>query len=123
MDFGFLGAASEAPAAVKVILISGTCCNPTLGSLDEKAKRIVEAAAKELGIAAEVETITMTSAYYAAPQEVRRKLMADFSSGRLAVPAVLIAGKAISYGIPSAEAVKAALLEASRAESSDRERT
>lgn len=121
MDFGFLGAAIEAQAAVKVILISGTCCNPALGGLDEKAMRIVEAASNELGIVAEVETITMTSAYYAAPPGVKRKLMADFSSGRLGVPAVLIAGKAVSYGIPSIESVKAALLEASRAEPSGRE--
>jgi hypothetical protein len=118
MDFSYLGAASDDRTAVKVVLISGTCCNPMLGSLDEEARRIVEAAAKELGVDAEVETITLTSAYYGAPPDVRRKLMADFSSGRLGVPAVLIAGKAVSYGIPAFEAVKAALIEASHTKTS-----
>ncbi len=113
MHYDFL--AKENPGEsheVTVLIISGTCCNPSLGGLDERARRIIEAAAAETGIALRVEKITMTSAYYSAPADVKQKLMADFAEGGLNVPAVLIGGKAVSYGVPSIEVMKTALLDA-----------
>jgi hypothetical protein len=124
MDFDFLvgkGGAKEAVAseeksdAVGVILISGTCCNPGLAAADERARHVIEEAASQAGVEVRIEAMTMTSAYYSAPRDVKRVLMGEFAGGGISMPAILIGGKAVSYGVPSMEAMKAALLDAAEA--------
>jgi len=115
MDFDFLkekNASKAADYAVGIVLISGTCCNPSLAVADERARRVIEKAAAEVGVEVRVELMTMTSAYYSAPKDVRQRLMKDFSRGNVDLPAVLIGGKAVSYGVPAIDAMKAALLDA-----------
>lgn len=116
MDFDFLkekGARQGADSAVGIVLISGTCCNPSLAITDGKARRVIEEAAAQTGVEVRVEMMTMSSAYYSAPNDVRRRLMGDFAGGSISVPAILIGGKAVSYGVPSIEVMKEALLRAS----------
>ncbi len=73
---------------VGVIIISGSCCIPGMAPFDEQAKRVVEQAASE------AEVIT------------------EFNqSGRMPLPAVLINGKIVSYGVPQVEDIKKALLQ------------
>ena len=118
MDFDFLKEKSVSKAgesAVGIVLISGTCCNPSLAAADERARRVIEEAASQAGVMVQIEVMTMTSAYYSAPRDVKRRLMGEFAGGGINVPAILIGGKAVSYGVPSLEVIKAALLDATNA--------
>jgi hypothetical protein len=122
MDFGFLkekSVSKEEASAVGIVLVSGTCCNPSLAAADERARRVIEEAASQVGVKVQLEVMTMTSAYYSAPRDVRRRLMGEFAGGGINVPAILIGGKAVSYGVPSLEAMKAALLDAAEAKNKE----
>ncbi len=98
---------------VGVIIISGSCCIPGMAPFDEQAKRVVEQAASETEVKAQVKVIPATTAYFGGvPKEVMNKIMAEFSqSGRMPLPAVLINGKVVSYGVPKIEDMKTALLQ------------
>lgn len=98
---------------VGVIIISGSCCIPGMAPFDEQAKRVVEQAASDTEVKAQVKVIPATAAYFGGvPKEVMNKIMAEFSqSGRMPLPAVLINGKVVSYGVPQVEAIKTALLQ------------
>ncbi len=98
---------------VGVIIISGSCCIPGMAPFDEQAKRVVEQAASDTKVKAQVKVIPATTAYFGGvPKEVMNKIMAEFSqSGRMPLPAVLISGKVVSYGVPQVEAIKTALLQ------------
>lgn len=112
MSFDFLekNASKEANSAVGIIVISGTCCNPNLKFVDNQALNVIKQAAAETAVEVSVKMMTLSSAYYSAPKDVRQKLMGDFAAGRMDVPAILVDGKAASYGVPSLEDMKAALL-------------
>jgi hypothetical protein len=114
MDFSFLkekSVSKEEESVVGIVLISGTCCNPSMAAADERARRVIEDAASQVGVKVQIEVKTMTSAYYSAPRDVKRRLMGEFAGGGINVPAILIGGKAVSYGVPSLEVMKAALLD------------
>ena len=57
--------------------------------------------------------IPASTAYFGAiPKEVMTKIITEFNqSGRMPLPAVLINGKVVSYGVPKVEDVKTALLQ------------
>lgn len=57
--------------------------------------------------------IPASTAYFGAvPKEVMTKILTEFNkSGRMPLPAVLINGKVVSYGVPQVEDIKKALLE------------
>lgn len=97
-----------------VIIISGSCCIPGMAPFDEQAKHVVEQAISETGIEAQVKIIPASTAYFGAvPKEIMARIIAEFNqSGRMPVPAILINGKIISYGVPKVEDVKTALLQA-----------
>lgn len=107
-------ASQDADSVVEIVLVSGTCCNPNFKALDNQALRVIEQAAAETAVEIHVETTTLTAAYYAAPREVSQRLAGDFAAGRIGVPAILIGGEAVSYGVPSIDDVKAALLRATK---------
>ncbi len=101
-------------AQIGIVIISGSCCIPGMARLDEQAQQIVEQAIRETGVAAQVKMMPATTAYFGgAPREVMAQLvkMAN-ESGRMGVPAILVNGKAVSFGVPQIEAIKAALLQA-----------
>ncbi len=98
---------------VGVIIISGSCCIPGMAPFDEQAKRVVEQAISETNIKAQIKVIPVSTAYFGAvPKEIMTKLITEFNqSGRMPLPAVLINGKIVSYGVPQVEAIKTALLQ------------
>ncbi len=96
-----------------VIIISGSCCIPGMATFDEQAKRVVEQAVSETDIKAEVKVIPVSAAYFGAvPKEVMTKIITEFNqSGRMPLPAVLIDGRIVSYGVPQVGDIKTALLQ------------
>ncbi len=96
-----------------VIIISGSCCIPGMAPFDEQAKRVVEQAVSEMGIKAQVKVIPASTAFFGTvPKEIMAKIITEFNqSGRMPLPAVLINGKIVSYGVPQVEDIKKALLE------------
>ena len=98
---------------VGIVIISAACCMPGMAPLDEQARRIVEQAISETGVEAQVKIMPATTAFFGGvPRQIMAELVNLSQSGRLGVPAVLINGKAISYGVPEIEVIKAALLQA-----------
>ncbi len=97
-----------------LIIISGSCCIPGMAPFDEQAKNVVEQALSETNIKAQIKVISASTAYFGAvPKEIMAKIIAEFNqSGRMPVPAVLINGEIISYGVPKVEDIKTALLQA-----------
>ena len=100
-------------AEVGVIIISGSCCIPGMAPFDEQAKDAVEQAVSETNIKSQVKVIPVSTAYFGAvPKEVMTKIITEFNqSGRMPLPAVLINGKIVSYGVPQVEDVKKARLQ------------
>ncbi len=98
---------------VGVIIISGSCCIPGMAPFDEQAKHAVEQAVSETDVKVQVKVIPVSTAYFGAvPKEVMTKIIAEFNqSGRMPLPAVLINGRIVSYGVPKVEDVKKALLQ------------
>ncbi len=98
---------------VGIIIISGSCCIPGMAPFDEQAKRVVEQAASEIEVKTQVKVIPASTAYFGAvPKEVMTKIITEFNqSGRMPLPAVLINGKVVSYGVPLVEGIKTALLQ------------
>lgn len=96
-----------------ILIISGSCCIPGMAPFDEQAKRIVEQAISETDVKVQVKVIPASTAYFGAvPKEVITKIMTEFNqSGRMPLPAVLINGKFVSYGVPQIEDIKTALLQ------------
>ncbi|MCX9010491.1 MAG: hypothetical protein OIN66_05135 [Candidatus Methanoperedens sp.] len=98
---------------VGVIIISGSCCIPGMAPFDEHARRAVEQAISETDVKAQVKIIPASTAFFGSvPKEVMTKIIAEFNqSGRMSLPAVLINGRIVSYGVPQVEDMKTALLQ------------
>ncbi|VVB55947.1 Uncharacterised protein [uncultured archaeon] len=96
-----------------VIIISASCCIPGMAPFDEQAKRVVEQAVSETDVKVQVKVIPASTAYFGAvPKEVMTKIITEVNqSGRIPLPAVLINGNIVSYGVPQVEDIKKALLE------------
>ncbi len=95
-----------------VIIISGSCCIPGMAPFDEQAKRVVEQAASEAEVRAQVKVIPASTAYFGGvPKEVMNKIIAFSQSGKMPLPAILINGEVVSYGVPKVEDIKTALLQ------------
>ncbi len=102
---------SEAPLAV--VVISGACCIPGMAPFDEQARQIIERAIRETGVAAKVEAMPATKAFFGGvPKQIVSQLMATANRGQMPVPAVLVNGRPVSLGVPTLEQMKGALLEA-----------
>lgn len=101
---------------VSIVILSASCCVPGMAALDEQARRLVEQAVQETGVAANVTIMPATTAFYGGiPRPVMAEVISIFQSGRMPVPAILINGKPVAYGIPALEKLTAALLGASEA--------
>ncbi len=109
MAFNFLRNDPRPP--VSVVIISAACCMPGMAPLDEQARRIVEQAISETGVEAQVKIMPATSAFFGGvPKQIMAELINLSQSERLPVPAILINGKPVSYGMPELENLKSALL-------------
>ncbi len=98
---------------VGIIIISGSCCIPGMAPFDEQAKHVVEQAISETDVEVQVKLIPASTAFFGSvPKEVMTKIITEFNqSGRMPLPAVLINGKIVSYGVPQLEDIKTALLQ------------
>ncbi len=96
-----------------IIIISGSCCIPGMVPFDEQAKNVVEQAISETGVKAQVKIIPASAAFFGAvPKEIMTRIITEFNqSGKMSVPAVLINGRIVSYGVPQVEDIKTALLQ------------
>jgi len=103
--------------APTVVIVSGACCFPPLRTLDEQARRIVEAAIATTGVPARIVPMSSSQAYYgglpkAIAEEGRRK---KEEIGIAIFPVVLVNSELVSYGVPSPDAVVDALRRAASA--------
>ncbi len=98
---------------VGVIIISGSCCIPGVATFDEQAKHVVEQAVSETDVKVQIKVIPASTAFFGSvPKEVMAKIITEFNrSGRMPLPAVLINGKIVSYGVPKIEDIKTTLLQ------------
>ena len=95
---------------VGIVIISAACCMPGMAPLDEQARRIVEQAISETGVEAQIKIMPATNAFFGGvPKQIMAELINLSQSGKLPVPAILINGKSVSYGMPELENVKSAL--------------
>lgn len=112
MRLNFLrkGSHGQKGSQLGVLVITGSCCIPGMAPLDEKARLIVEQAISETSVAVQVEVVTAMRAYFGGvPKRVIGELIAMSNQGRFGLPAVLINGEVVSYGVPTLEDMKAAL--------------
>ncbi len=100
-------------AEIGIIIISGSCCIPGMSPFDELARHVVEQAISETDVKVQVKVIPASTAFFGSvPKEVMAKIITEFNqSGRMPLPAVLINGKIVSYGVPQVEDIKKALLQ------------
>ncbi len=100
-------------AKVGIVIISGSCCIPGMAPLEERARHVLERAISETGVACQVKTMPATTAYMGgAPKEVIAQLMDQYNqTGQIGLPAILINGKAVSFGVPDVQQIKTALLQ------------
>lgn len=98
---------------VGIVIISGSCCFPGMAAFDEQARRVVEQAVSETGVVAKVKVVPASSAMFGGvSKDILNKLMSDYNlTGKVGLPAILINGKAISYGVPEVEKVKSELIQ------------
>ncbi len=102
---------------VGIVIISATCCLPGMAPLDEQARRIAEQAISETGVIAEVKIMPATTAFLGGvPKQIIAELINRSQSGQLPVPAILINGKPVAYGVPELENIKSALLAVANAD-------
>jgi hypothetical protein len=98
-------------AGTAVVIISASCCVPGMQVFDDQARRVVQAALAETGIDARVEIMPATTAIFGGvPSKITAEIMSRANAGQMPMPAVLVNGTPVSYGVPSLEAMKAALL-------------
>lgn len=108
---------NDAPSAprVGVAIITGSCCNPHMPPFDAEAKRVVAQALAESGVSAEVREVPATRAFFGGgvPRHVLAEILRLMNEeGKVGLPAVLVNGEVISYGIPTVQSVRAALARA-----------
>ena len=95
---------------VGIVIITGSCCMPGMATLEEKVRLVVNEAVSETGVEAQVREVPASNAMFGAvPLRVRSKLMAEFNSGQMPLPAVLVDGQIVSHGVPDFEKIKSAL--------------
>lgn len=97
-----------------IIIVTGSCCMPGMGPLDQQARELVAQAVKETGVQAAVREISASSAAFGAlPRQLVAEFMAVTSKeGRVPLPAVLVNGRPVVHGLSDLETLKAALMNA-----------
>lgn len=92
------------------LIVSASCCYPGMAVFDEQAKKVIEQAASEVGVKAEVKIVPGSTVVYGGviPKPVLNKLMSRFSRNETG-PAVLLNGEIIFYGVPKLEEMKTVL--------------
>lgn len=102
--------ADQTKPKTTIIMLSATCCMPGMAGFDAQAEKIVRQAITETGIDARFELVPVTKAFFSgALRKVINELMVKQNQGKIGVPAIIINGEVVSYGIPTLEAMKETL--------------
>ncbi len=102
-----------------IIMLSAACCIPGMAGFDTQAEKVIHQAMTETGVEARFEVVPATKAFYSgALREVLNELMVLANQGKIGTPAILINGEVVSYGVPTLEVMKEALVKLREAKSS-----
>lgn len=104
--------ATKQKSDILILLVSGSCCVPTLGPIDQQAQNIIRQALDATGLSAQVRVLPASSALQGGiPPEILKELGAAGEPAQLILrlPALFIGGKLIGFGAPDLEQVKTAL--------------
>ncbi len=98
-------------AEVIILLISGKCCFPGMAVLDQQAQQVIQQALAETHISAQVRTVLISSVVQGGiPPEILNQIKGALQPANLMrLPALLIDGKFICFGVPELDQVKSAL--------------
>jgi hypothetical protein len=113
---------SKQNSKVGVAIITASCCFPAAAPFEEKARRVVEQAISESGVDAHLRVLPVSTYYNSIPKEVVPRLLADYNQGKISAPPILIDGKAVFYGVPDINEMKAELIKAAKAKKIKEER-
>jgi hypothetical protein len=97
---------------ILILLVSGSCCAPALGLIDQQAQHIIRQALDATGLSAQIRVLPASSALQGGiPPEILKELSAAGDPATLIrrLPALFINGKLIGFGVPDLEQVKSAL--------------
>ncbi len=112
---------NDSKEKVGIVIVSASCCLPGMAPFDEQARRVIDQAVSETGIAAEVKMMPATTAMMGGvPKGIMEQLIGLFNQGKIGLPAILINGKPVSFGVPRVEDVKAALVEIAGAKKAEK---
>lgn len=100
-----------------VVIISSACCSPNMAVLDQQLRKLIDKAISETGIQAQVSVIGISTLFKNPNSKILAKLMDDNSKGIAKTPAILINDEVISYGIPTLDDIKQALIKFSQIKS------
>jgi hypothetical protein len=95
---------------MNIVIISGSCCIPSMANIDKIARQIVDEAISKTGVQAKVSAITASAAY---GSDTYRKIIKK-GIGISDAPVILIDGEVISYGMPKIEDLKNSLMKFSK---------
>lgn len=95
---------------VAVVIVTGSCCFPGMGRLDEAARAAVSAASAETGIPVEVEVVSATAAMRGAlPPPQLAGILSLRAGDSMPLPALLVEGTPVVAGVIRPADVSAAL--------------
>ena len=102
---------NQKQSGLRIVILSGACCIPSMASFDKQAEQIIVRAITETGVKAQVKVAPATTAIFGGgvSKKIIGELMAMFDQGKISAPAILINGEVVSYGVPTLEKMKEAL--------------
>ena len=102
---------NQKQSGLRIVILSGACCIPSMASFDKQAEQVIERAITETGVKDQVKVVPATTAIFGGgvSKKVMGELMAMFDQGKISAPAILINGEVVSYGVPTLEKMKEAL--------------
>ncbi len=96
---------------LNIVIISAACCIPGMAAFDDQARKIIDKAISETGIAAKITLVPATSALFGGTyRNIMNNMMEMNNQGKTVVPAILINGEVVSYGVPEPEYMKNVLI-------------
>lgn len=102
--------ADQTKPKTTIILLSAACCMPGMAGFDAQAEKIVRQAIIETGADVRFETVPATKAFFSGRlRKIINELMVMANQGKMGVPAIIINGEVVSYGVPTLETMKETL--------------
>ncbi len=97
---------------IVILLVSGSCCMPWMAIRDQQAQQVIQQALNETQTSAVVKALPVSSALQGGiPPEILQGMDLQAQRANLSrLPALVINGKLIGFGVPGLETVKSVLL-------------